>query len=133
MSMVFEKAEAIPQSGSGRKAEPNPFTEIIAEIALKKDDSDKPEARAFTQEYSHDGSEQAEKEYVTLQNRIKRQMSEAGAANNPPVTVPVRFSDSAPVKNKKNTHAVRVTFWTVKRQERPRTATPISTDSAPAS
>ncbi len=117
MSYVFEDAEPVAVTGTGRKAEPNPFTEVIAAIAMQTDEkTGKPVAKRFVQEAMPNDRKTAE-------NRIKRQMSEAGAANKPPVTVRVDVQD-LPTTSKAKDAAQRfqVTFWTVRRQERPRTA-----------
>jgi hypothetical protein len=130
MSFEFQDAEPIKVQGTGRKAEPNPFTEVIAAIALKTkvvDGKVVPVAKAFT--LTHEGTEEARKTAIA---RTKRQLSDAGAANDPAVTVP---STPAPVKvgpkgkEKDSATETVVTFWTVKRQTRPRKTV---TDGAPA-
>jgi hypothetical protein len=115
MSYEFQDSAPVKIQGTGRKAEPNPFTDVIKAIALKTtkvDGKDTPVAKSFTEKHE-DG---ARDKTVA---RIKRLLSEAGAANDPAVTVP---SAATPVQVKgkdSNTETV-ITFWTVKRQVRTR-------------
>jgi hypothetical protein len=121
MTYTFEDATPAKLAGTGRKAEPNPFTDVIALIALKTDEkTGKPLAKSFIETH-----EDAEGKRTTAINRIKRLTSEAGEKNTPPVTVrvhtePVMVKDGKGKETESPTQ-VRVTIWTVKRQIRPKT------------
>lgn len=116
-ALTFEDATPVKVSGSGRTAAPNPYTAIIAEIAGKKNGNGEPVAKRFTVEHTPEESK-------TVLNRVKRQFSDAGAANNPPVTVRVHIVPAQDAVGKESSKKSVVTFWTVKRQERPRTPAP---------
>lgn len=119
-TLEFADAEPIQSAGPGRKAGPNPYSDIIASIALKtKEDGKTPIAKAFTATHEADGREKAV-------DAIRRKMSAAGDANDPKVTVKVV---GTPVmkgpkgrQTESNTETL-VTFWTVTKQSRPRKAT----------
>lgn len=123
-ALTFEDAAPVKSTGTGRKADPNPFEDIVKSIAGKKvgkndngTDPESPLAKKFTQTLS--GNEDEDK---TTLNRIRRQLQDAGNLCNPQVTVRVHTEP----KDKKN---VAVTFWTVKKQARPRTASTEQTDA----
>lgn len=128
MSFDFQDAEPVAVTGTGRKAAPNPFTDVIASIAMKTGENGKPLAKAFVAEALPD-------DRATAEGRIRRQMGEAGAANDPAVTVRLHIED-IPQTGKgaaaSKVEKFKVTFWTVKRQTRPRTASAESTEAVPA-
>ena len=102
-SFTFDDAEVVPGTGGGgRPAAENPFTGIVAAIALKTTDNGKPVAKSFV--VSSDDTEQ----HVTDLNRVKRQLADAGKANDPAVSVQVRANVETPTRS-------TVTFWTIKR------------------
>ncbi len=109
--MEFVDATFVPQKGgTGRKAEPNPYTDIIAAIALKTDEkTDKPVAKGFL--VADDDT------LPTVVARAKRQLGAAGRENTPPVTV-ISTVTATTTKGKK-----LFSFWTVK-QHAPRTRKP---------
>lgn len=127
MSLTFNEAEPITESSAGRAKEPNPYTEVIAEIAGKVNEkTKKPIAKSFTLTHTQDSNASAE---VSAANRkravdkVKRQTSDAGAALTPPVTVKVKDIDlktGAKGKETVSTTACTVVFWTVPRQVRTR-------------
>lgn len=118
MSFEFVTAEPVKRNVPGRTAEPNPFTDVIADIALKVDDAGKPLARKFVLDVPGN-----EDEKFKIMAKVRRQLTKAGHDNDPEVTV---FCDFAPhvtghgVAKKTHTDKCVVTFWTVKRQLRPR-------------
>ncbi len=112
MSYNFEKAEPVVVVGGGSKKADNPFTEAVASIAWKTDDTTgKPLALSFTEE--HD-AESAGK----VRDQVRRRMRDAGLALETPGTVRTAFTPMND-KNGKVTGS-KVTFWVVKLQERPR-------------
>lgn len=114
----FVDAEPIPAapSGGGRVAEPNPYTDVIASIALKVDKKGKPLAKAFILSHGEDADSAGK-----AVRKVRRQLSDAGDNNTPRVTVPTR---DKPYTDSKTGELVPgktlITFWTVARQERPR-------------
>lgn len=127
---TFEDATPVKVEGTGKKPQPNPFTDVIAAIALKVKDG-KPVAKSFPVVVTGDNDEVKAANRKTLENRIRRQMSEAGEKNSTPVTVRTAFADAKNEKGEPIPDTVRVTFWTVKRQSRPKPAT--QTASTPQS
>lgn len=131
--MEFRDAEYIaPKGGPGKTAEPNPYTDIVSQIALKLNAKGKPVAKVAT--LTHENADARKTDIA----KAKRQLSQAGEKNDPLVTVPsVDFPVKLPIKGKKfnpedeTTYTLsdtqtEVTFWTVKRQTRPRK--PVATD-----
>jgi hypothetical protein len=114
MSFDFADAAPVKTTGGGRKAADNPFTEVVSAIALKVDDKGKPLAKAFT--LNHENTDEDRKKSI---EKVKRQLSTAGEKNDPQVTV---MSNATPVqvKGKDSATVTVITFWTVKRQIRPR-------------
>ena len=130
----FQDAEYVaPTGGPGRSAEPNPFTQVVQEIALTSTPDGKPVAKAFQIDHPSRTSEKPEDiaEIKRIEAKIKRQFSLAGEQSTPKVTVK---SDISPVKNSVNGRASAtksmVTFWTVKRQERPRKPKAVETPAS---
>lgn len=134
MSFTFADAQPIKTEGTGRTAEPNPFLEIVQEIALKTDpETGKPVAKAFTVE--HKDTAEDRKSVIA---KIKRQFSAAGEKSDPKVTVvskdaPVQESIKGGAKGATVDSATKtlITFWTVKRQNRPRKPAETATASTP--
>lgn len=124
MTLEFKDAEYIPPAGGpGRVAEPNPFGEIVQAIAMKKDAKDKPLSKALEFEHPSRLSDKSEDAATLKQTiaRFKRQLSDAGDAATPKVTVksvvtPVRNPNTKKDSPTKST----LTFWTIARQLRPR-------------
>jgi len=113
MSYNFEKSVPVTMTGVGAKKMDNPFTDAVKSIAWKNDEATgKPLALSFVEE--HDGGEES----VTLINRIKRMLQEAGAALETPGTVRRHVETVKDGKGKVT--GSRITFWVVKLQERPR-------------
>ncbi len=117
MSFDFQDAEPIKSTRTGTRKEHNPFTDVIAAIALKKNENDKPLAKTYTIDKLND------KAHASYMLKIRRQLSEAGAANDPSVTVPVRDTPAklvvaGKVTSKDDPTKTRITFWTVPRQNR---------------
>jgi hypothetical protein len=79
---------------------------------VKQDGKDVPVAKSFVE--THEKGDDVRKTVIA---RIKRQMSEAGEKNTPQVTVNV---NAVPAAGKDAATKTVVTFWTVKRQSRPR-------------
>ena len=132
--ITFQDAEYVaPAGGPGRAAEPNPYTEIVQAIALEVTTDGKPVAKAFQIEHPSRTSEKPEDvtELKRIEAKIKRQFSLAGEQSSPKVTVK---SDISPVTNPVNGKASAtksvVTFWTVKRQERPRKPKTVETPAS---
>jgi hypothetical protein len=127
MSFNFADAEPVKSSAPGRTKEANPFTEIIAAIALKtkdKNGAQVPVAQAFSMDIPTD---EAESKKAT--DKVKRQLSEAGQANTPKVST---RTDVQPVKDAKGKVVpgkVTVTFWTIPPITRTRTAAAPTTDA----
>lgn len=107
MDIKFTPAEPVKSKGAGRKPAENPFTEIIAEIALKESKPSVPVAMSFTQEF--DGTDEG---YSKLVEKIRYQTSKAGADNLPPVTVRVA--------HKREGKKAEFTIWTKARETRKR-------------
>lgn len=130
--MDFQESAPVKRAKTGGKAAAvNPFTTVISEIALQVYPAEHkwaglPVSRTYIEKHANAAA------VKTDRNRISRQTSVAGGKNDPPVTVNLDFDDAnTEVKKGKETvteYATRVTFWTVKRQNRPRkaTATPVS-------
>lgn len=119
MTIVFADAKPLTVAGPGRTAEPNPFTDVIKAIALVTDKEGKPVAKSFT--VTHEGTEEARTKAV---RKIKSQTSKAGEKNVPAVTVYVVGTPAKTGPKGKETDSATdtvITFWTVKRQSRPRT------------
>ncbi len=131
MTYTFEDAEPIKAEVAPKEKAPNPFKDVVAAIALKTNpETKKPLAKAFKETF-----EDAD-DRKTIVGRVKRLTSEAGAANDPAVTVRVDDKTlSEPVVdakgNIKTLGTILFTIWTVKRQMRPKTAT--QTASTPQS
>lgn len=130
--LTFEDAEYIPSAGGpGRTKEPNPFAGIIADIALQtkeRDGKTVPVAKSYVFEYEP-GNEDDKTRKV---NQLKRQLSNAGAENTPQVTVRSEVTDVVnPVNKQVSNKKARLVFWTVPRQNRPRSGA--STASTPQS
>ena len=115
--MEFVDAEFVPQKGgTGRKAGPNPYTDVVKEIALKVDEkTGKPVAKGFLID------DNADLDKVVA--RAKRQLSDA--AKLAKVTVVSTVVDSK-MKGKK-----LFSFWTVK-QHAPRTRKPKAVETVAA-
>lgn len=113
--MEFVDAEFIPSAGgTGRKREPNPYTDVIAAIALKTNDAGKPVAKGFPIDDNADTAK--------IVARAKRQLAEAGKTNKVPVTV---IGKTGPLKDKNGkvvAGKLLFSFWTVNPQKRPRKA-----------
>lgn len=123
MSIDFQDAAPVKISGNGRKAEPNPYEEIVQAIALQKNDDGEPVAKKF--QLTHDKGERDK-----AVAKVKRQMSEAGERSNPKVTVRVHTEPvTNPVNHTESETKTSVTFWTVARQVRPRQASTEQTDA----
>lgn len=124
MTIEFKDAEYVKPQGTGRKAEPNPYTDIIAHIALQTTPDGKPVTKMFVLEHAPGERDKAIA-------RVKRKMSDAGADNVPPVTV---VAVGTPVKNPVNQKVsetkTEIRFWTTKRQERRRKPGQARTDTA---
>jgi hypothetical protein len=113
MSYEFADATPVKTTGGGRTAAPNPFLEVVAAIAAKKNKDGTPVAKAFIENHEKDARN-------THVNRIKGQMSAAGLKATPPVTVRVN-AEAVTVKGKDVETQTRITFWTLdERQKRPR-------------
>jgi len=93
----FAPAKPVKQTrnvANTREKMENPFTAVIAEIALQMD-ADGPVARSYVREYEEDGKK-------TALNRDRRQLSEAGHDNDPMVTVRWNVEDiKEPLKGRK--------------------------------
>ncbi len=120
--LTFEDAVPVKSNAGGSNAAPNPFTEVIAAIALKKytkDDAPNPNAVDMPVAKSYVVTHKDEDALKTDRNRITRQISAAGGANSPKVTARRSFEDahelftSGANKGKVKTYRTRVTFWTV--------------------
>jgi len=108
MNLEFSDATPDVRTVAAREKTPNPFTEVIASIALKTYEG-RPVSKSFDAPIPEGDEPQ------TFGNRLKRQLEDAGAANVPPVTVPVRLSFPEAGK-------VTVRFWTTKKIYRPKSA-----------
>lgn len=121
MSYTFETAEPIQTPGAGRKSLDNPFVDAVKGIAGKTNEkTKKPLALAFFEEHN-------EEDKNTIQNRIGRLLTDAGRQCEPQVTVRRLFE----VQTNKDGIVIgsKVTFWPVKLQTRPRTASPAPTET----
>jgi len=120
--IVFEEATYIPAPGGpGRGKTPTGYEDVIAEIALKKDANGKPVARAFVIEHPARGTENADQntEIERIENKVKRDLSKTGKANDPRVTVRSVIQPLVnPVNQKPSATKSRVTFWTIPFTER---------------
>jgi len=120
--MNFTDAAPIVRTRTGgRTAGPNPYTEIIDGIALQTYPkghayAGKPITKSFTLESAT--AEEAKKNVA----RVRRQLSDAGHDNNPPVTVrkidETVESTKGAGKNAKTVFTSTITFWTVTLIER---------------
>jgi hypothetical protein len=121
MTYTFEDATPVTTAGPGRTAAPNPFTTVIKEIALKTREVDGktvPVAKGFT--VKHDADPDKRLKEI---GRIKRQLSTAGHANTPDVTVESRaVPKKVDVKGKETDSLTEslLTFWTIAPVLRPR-------------
>jgi len=109
MTLEFVDAEpvAISRGGAGRKAQPNPFAEVVAAIALKTNPATgKPVAKAVP---IPTGTDDEVKKTVA---RMKAQVSKAGLLCNPQVSTYSIPNDDLTV----------LTFWTVPKINKPRKA-----------
>lgn len=112
-TLVFDDADVIPNSNGGRRQEPNPYTEIISQIAgQKNEDTGKPVAKRFTLAHSSLDEKQTEI------NRARRLLSQAGKNNDPAVTVQVRDAPAPLMRFGKPTSEADpmktvITFWTI--------------------
>jgi hypothetical protein len=115
----FIDAEYIPTTGGGRQSEPNPYTDVINAIALKKDEKGKPVAKAVVLTFDPKDPK-AEKSVIEA---AKRRLSKAGEVSTPNVTT---HSKATPIKDKGKVvpGKVLLTFWTGPKQTRPRKSTP---------
>lgn len=95
---MFEFQAAAPV----RRAEPNPFTDVVSSIAGKVENG-KPVARSFKVSGEH-ATEKALTKYT-------KQLQEAG--KNLPTPVTVRVSHNVTNDPKTKTSSGTVTFWTV--------------------
>lgn len=115
MSYTFADVEIDPSKTTGREKTPNPFMDVVKSIALKTNEkTGNPVGKAGIEEY--DGSEENLK---LITGRIERKLREAGEAQDPQVSVPVRFE----VMGEK----IKFSFWTVakvKRERKPKVETP---------
>lgn len=87
--------------GSGRKPEVNLYTPEVTKIALKKDKDGV--AVALSTVITHKDQDSIKKDRA----RVKRQLSEAGDAQTPPVSVRSAIEDG------KDKLTSVVTFWTI--------------------
>lgn len=113
MSLNFVEVTPPARNNPGRTAEPNPFIDAIARIALKEKDG-KPVALAYT--LDHDADPKKREQAI---EKVKRQLTNAGQANEPKVSVQ---KDIVPVKvaGKDSPSKSIVTFWTTPFIARPR-------------
>lgn len=112
MTYAFKQAEPVAITGTGAKKADNPFTAAVESIAWRNHPTTgKPEALSFTEE--HDGTE---KNVDQIKNKIRRLMKDAGDSLKTPGTVRTAFELIG-----KDT--LKITFWVVKLQERPRKKT----------
>lgn len=128
--LTFADAEYVaPAGGPGRERLPNPFDTIVQTIAMKVDEkTKKPVAKALTFEHPSRASEKPEdaKEIERIIAKYKRQLSDAGDHSDPRVTVKTNITPAVnPVNKKPSATKSVLTFWTVKRQTRPRTEAPV--------
>jgi hypothetical protein len=102
IALTFEDAEVLPNANGGRNKDPNPYADVVASIALKRNDKNKPVAKKFVLT-----SENADAVKTDIA-RARRQLAEAGKANDPAVTVQVREAevDGQPLQT-------LITFWTI--------------------
>jgi hypothetical protein len=112
--MEFVDATYIaPAGGAGRTKEPNPYTKVIAEIALKVDPkTDKPLAKGFLM-----NDDDTLKANVS---KAKRQLADAGKDNTPAVSVISKYVPAVDGKGKPVAGKVLFSFWTGPQQKRPR-------------
>ncbi len=119
MSIDFQDATPV-NAPAGRKAEPNPFHDVINDIANRSFNEGQPVAKSF--EFDHETVDN-EKDREKFVAKYRRQLADAGNRLVNPVTVRVHFE---PVKKgpkgRETDSATRtkVTFWTVEKQFRPR-------------
>lgn len=128
--MNFTDAEPIVNA-PGRKAADNPFTEVIAAIAGKTNpNTGKPLAKSYVE--THKAGERDK-----VQNRVRRQLGDAGDALDTPVTVrsafvPVKVKDAKGKDTNTNSETeTTVTFWT--RDKIVKKAAEVTTASTPQS
>jgi hypothetical protein len=124
--LQFEDAAPVQRGRGGRPGTPNPYTDVVAAIALQTypdgtvikgvDVSGQPIAKTFT--LTHESADAVK----TDRQRVNRLMSEAGGKNDPQVTVRVAHEDAnteeqrRPGQAKETVYRTRVTFWTTKRK-----------------
>lgn len=114
-----------PAGGVGRTKEPNPYTKVIAEIALKTDPkTDKPLAKGFLM-----NDDDTLKANVS---KAKRQLADAGKTNEPAVSVISKTTTALDGKGKEIAGKVLFSFWTGPQQKRPRKAKAVETAPAVA-
>lgn len=123
--MEFLDATYIPsKGGSGRPAGPNPYTGIIADIALKQDAHGKPVAKSVVLDVAY-GTANSDRAIAAA----KRLLSKAGHANTPAVTTYGKGSaySVADAKGKQvvDKSKTLLTFWTAPKQNRPREVKPV--------
>jgi hypothetical protein len=102
--MNFTDAVPVKTNNPGRAKQPNPYAEIIAEIALKTqkhEGNTVPVAKTFL--HNHTADETGAKDLL----KQRRLLQEAGPVNTPPVSVRVAFGEYDAKKK-----GTPVTFWT---------------------
>jgi hypothetical protein len=102
-NLTFDDADVVVNTNGGRNKEFNPYTDVIAAIALKTNpETGKPVAKKFVLTTPKDESDK------TALARVRRQLSDAGKNNDPSVSVQVRDEATGTGTN-------AITFWTIKR------------------
>lgn len=117
--MSFEFTDAVPVKivGAGRKPADNPFLAVVQEIAHKTQNVDgKDVAVAKRAPVKHAGTDEA---FKAEKNRIRRQLTDAGAAAKPPCSVAMNFTPRTKTES-------LLTIWTgpvITRTRKPKTDT----------
>ncbi len=127
MSLTFNDAEPV-NTVAGRKAEPNPFHEVIANIAGRTDNGGQPIAKSFVLEHEEVKTAEDREKHI---GKTRRQLADAGNRLDTPVTVRIHAEPVTKGPKGRETESstqTKITFWTVKKQLRPRK--PVETQTA---
>lgn len=111
-SYTFEDAAPVKPVGGGRKSDPNPFIDIVAEIAGKTDDNGQPVAKSFVMKVpAYLPDEQTGAASEKLNPEVTKARRQLGAANPDPEKYRVSrpFEEITVAFGRKHT---RITFWT---------------------
>jgi len=111
LPFVFESAEVPAETRGGRKADPNPYTDVVTGLHAKLVETGNVEALKF----HVSAFEKSEKDVQAESGKILRQLRQVGANATQPYTVRTKTDVSSTVVGKgataKTIPTTLVTFW----------------------